>query len=567
MIPAIVYLRASDPRQDRSVGDQRADILARAEQDSVRIIQWFVDDGLSGRTVEHRPGLLAMRAWVQGHAGEARVLYAWAQSRLGRHAADTLTTLAILDVARIETRFLTDAEPEDVDARELIRLIRAGIDAQHSRRLSKDVPRGMRSVAREGRYPGPPPYGYVAEHSIPGKAGRLVPVPEQADVVREIVRLYGDRGDKDVAKILTSRGVPPPDHPTHRRQRAPGTWRAKHVKRILTTATYAGRIVLKGEVLCDAAHEPLIPPEQFDRLQALRRSRYRERRRENPVTASERGLFKPWLRCEHCGGGMRSSRGSRGEMEKWHYQCATRAQNTAACVGTNAPLDDLDTLLLDKVIDDILTDDALRAAWDRWRASLEGDGRRDILARREAVQARIDTADAAIKRTVGMVARGLAEEADVAEELRLHRAARDAARDDLALLPSAEALALPQFDLPAFRRRVTAALRSAALPKQRQALASIITAINLDPGVATIRYRPRGSGANHHHDPPGPPNAPMSFLDPSASLYAAAGFPALIDGELVRSEKSSLYGFPSQLTLVKLEPLDKAPVPADSVPP
>ena len=90
---AIAYLRCSDSKQDRSVDDQQAAIVARAQQDGVRIVHWFRDDGISGTTVEKRPGMLALRKWVEDTDCAGWVLYAWAQSRLGRDTADTVTTL------------------------------------------------------------------------------------------------------------------------------------------------------------------------------------------------------------------------------------------------------------------------------------------------------------------------------------------------------------------------------------------------------------------------------------------------------------------------------------------
>lgn len=212
MIPAIAYLRCSDPKQDRSVSDQRAEIEDRAKLDGARIIPggWFVDDGISGLTVTHRPGILALRRWLEEHPGDARCLYAWAQSRLGRDPLDTMTTLAMCDEAGVETRFLTDPEPADHDTRDLLRAIRGQMDAEHSRRLRKDVPRGMRRAAAEGRWTfGHCPFGYERHHDLPGKAGRLVVVPAEAEVVRAVFDLYeaGD-GFKIVADVFTRRGVP-----------------------------------------------------------------------------------------------------------------------------------------------------------------------------------------------------------------------------------------------------------------------------------------------------------------------------------------------------------------------
>lgn len=507
MTPAVAYLRASDPKQDRSVSDQRAQIEAQAARDGARILPgcWFVDDGLSGMTVEHRPGLLAMRRWVQEHPGEACALYAWSQSRLGRNPAETVATLAMLDAAGVETRFLTDPEPADVDTRDLLRFIRAQIDAQHVRRLKKDVPRGMRAVAAEGRWPyGPPPFGYRVEHHVPGRAGRLVVIPEEAEILGLVADLYeaGD-GDKAIAAILTARGVRPPDHPTQIRERAPGTWRPKHVAQILTRATYAGRIEWNGEVLAPNAHEAIIAPERFDRLQALRRSKYREKRRENPVHASERGLFRPWLRCGACGGGMTVTH---GHGDNWHYACRVRTENNFACEGVNARVDRLDPLLLDVLAREVLTDEALRAAVERWRTSLDGDGRREDEARRAQIEARITEAQARIGRVLELVGEGEVRQDDAKAALRRHYAARDAAKDELALLPTREPLpAFTDADLASFRRRILDAAAAKPVADRRAALGRLLSSVVLRPGKARVAYRPRLGPENHYHDPPGPP--------------------------------------------------------------
>ena len=50
------YLRCSDPRQDKSIDQQRDEITRRAQADGVIIPpeNWFIDEGISGRTAKKR---------------------------------------------------------------------------------------------------------------------------------------------------------------------------------------------------------------------------------------------------------------------------------------------------------------------------------------------------------------------------------------------------------------------------------------------------------------------------------------------------------------------------------
>ncbi len=512
MIPAIAYLRCSDPKQDRSVSDQRAEIEERAKHDGARIIPggWFLDDGISGLTVTHRPGILALRRWLEEHPGEARCLYAWAQSRLGRDPLDTMTTLAMCDEARVETRFLTDPEPADHDTRDLLRAIRGQMDAQHSRRLRKDVPRGMRRAACEGRWTfGHCPFGYERHHDVPGKAGRLVAVLAEAEVVRMVFDLYeaGD-GFKVVADVLSRRGVPAPERADLPRKRAPGAWTPKHVRSIVTSAVYAGRVMYKGEAVAPTAHEPIIDPVRFDRMQALRRSRDRGGVKLSPMRQGERGLFTPWLRCAGCGGKMRVQR-STAKNGIFYYHCSTHIDMRSRCTGINARIDYLDPLILDYIDRNVLSDDVLRDAAARWRVSLDTDGRRAIAERRAQIEARLAAACEAIKRTVGMVAAKMVELADIADAVAQHTAARDAARDDLALLPLPVALPeVGELEIVAFRASVRAAFDARPIEARRAALQRILTEITLAPNTLSVRFLPRfdrGTTGYIHHEPEGPP--------------------------------------------------------------
>ncbi len=70
------YLRCSDPRQDKFIEQQREEKIRRAAADGVVIPpeNWFVDEGISGRSTKKRSSYLALikRAEAQRDAIAAR---------------------------------------------------------------------------------------------------------------------------------------------------------------------------------------------------------------------------------------------------------------------------------------------------------------------------------------------------------------------------------------------------------------------------------------------------------------------------------------------------------------
>ena len=129
------YLRCSDPRQDKSIEQQREEILRRAEADGVTIPpgNWFIDEGISGRSTKRRASYLQLikRAEAQRDGLRAKKrgahqidrLYVWAFSRVARNMFDCLRALATLDEADIDVVSLTEPDAGDRSFRKLIRPI------------------------------------------------------------------------------------------------------------------------------------------------------------------------------------------------------------------------------------------------------------------------------------------------------------------------------------------------------------------------------------------------------------------------------------------------------------
>ena len=123
------YLRCSDPRQDKSIEQQRIEIERRAKADGVVIPaeNWFIDEGFTGRAARKRRAYQAMIRCVEAQKERRRGrqrrlnqrepierLYVWAFSRLARNMTDCLRALAVLEEADIEVVSLTGLKPPTV---------------------------------------------------------------------------------------------------------------------------------------------------------------------------------------------------------------------------------------------------------------------------------------------------------------------------------------------------------------------------------------------------------------------------------------------------------------------
>ena len=247
------YLRCSDPRQDKSIEQQREEILKRASADGVVIPpeNWFVDEGISGRSTKNRKSYLRLiaRAEAQRDARYAKKknapapidrLYVWAVSRVARNMFDCLRALATLDDAEIRVVSLTEPDAGDKSITKLIRPILAWLNERYSEELSKNVIRGMRSQAEKGYWQyGHAPFGYAVVD------GRLVVTDETRAAFEAVQRIFRDYvdgvdGGMRIAERLTREGIQPPARADIDRAYAPGCWRPKHIQNILTSRTYLG---------------------------------------------------------------------------------------------------------------------------------------------------------------------------------------------------------------------------------------------------------------------------------------------------------------------------------------
>jgi site-specific DNA recombinase len=515
------YLRCSDPRQDKSIDQQREEILRRAEADGVTIPpgNWFIDEGISGRSTKRRASYLHLikRAEAQRDGIRAKKrgahqidrLYVWAFSRVARNMFDCLRALATLDEADIDVVSLTEPDAGDRSFRKLIRPILAWLAERYSEELSRNVVRGMKSQAEKGYWQhGHAPYGYAIVD------GRLIvtdDVRPQFEVVKQVFRetLDGVGGARALADRLTRAGIQPPGRADMPRQYAAGTWRAKHVASILTNPLYCGHLVYDGEIAARSVHEAAVTDEDFARVLAIRALKARNRDEgegngENPITASQRGVLTPFLRCASCGGPICVTAGGQPKKRTYLYTCRSRQESSAACSGITIRVEKLDAMVLDAIEAHVLTPEALDTILANALVGL-ADTQVDALAsERERLTSAIAELDRKIRLTATHAINGMIDEGDAKAITAPLIAQRDHLRLQLAALPVANpAPETDTIDPDAFREAVREAWRAQPLEERRHALSRVVEKVELSPGGLEIVCRADGY---HGHDPFGPPS-------------------------------------------------------------
>ena len=523
------YLRCSDPRQDKSIDQQRAEIERRAAAEGVTIPpeNWFIDEGISGRSTKKRASYLGLirRAEAQRDAMRGRNrrtarpverierLYVWAFSRIARNMFDCLKAIATLDDADIEIVSLTEHDTGDRSMRKLIRPILAWLAERYSEELSRNVQRGMQSQSAKGFWThGTTAFGYEA---APVEGGRKLVVTEATradfDLVKRIFReaAQGNDGARRMAEQLTREGIAPPSDPGHPREVAAGMWRSRHVHYILKNQVYCGHMVYKGEVQCRDTHEAAVDDETFARVQAKRALRDRGKRGRdavpaNPIRVGTRGLLTPWLRCGSCGGRITIVAGGKKGARTFLYYCGTRQDNPAACPGISVRTDRLDELVMEAIERRVLAPENVRLLLDDTLDALANSDEDEAAAERERLSHQVAELDRKIRHAAATVINGLMEEADAKAITAPLIAQRETARLQLAALPARKDVpSLDEVDPDLFRDAVLEAWKNRPIEERREALDQVLDRVTLDEGGVQIAY---SLGADCGGVPFGPPS-------------------------------------------------------------
>ena len=185
-IPAAVYLRRSTDRQEKSLEDQRREIVRYASEHGFGIVAEFVDDGVSGTSGETRKGFLSMLEEAQSPGRAWCSVLVWDIKRFGRMSSDEVGYYRwLFKQAGVEIIYTSEGFTGS-SADKFLRFFKQEAARDESATLSKAVIRGLVSLADQGWWPGGmAPYGYDLAYY--DQTGRLFQIVRATDVRNKVV--------------------------------------------------------------------------------------------------------------------------------------------------------------------------------------------------------------------------------------------------------------------------------------------------------------------------------------------------------------------------------------------
>lgn len=313
----------------------------------------FADEGISGTGTKKREEFNRMIQCCLD--GEIDMIITKSISRFARNTLDCLKYIRLLKDRRIPV-FFEKENINTLDAKgEVLITIMASLAQQESQSISQNVRMGIQYQYQQGRVRVNHNWflGYTKDAQ-----GRLVIVPEQADVVRRIYREFlGGRSTRQIARGLEADGILTGAGRTK--------WYDSTVRTILTNEKYMGDALLQkyytvdfltkkksrnnGELpqyYVENDHAPIISREEYQQVQAELQHRANQR--------SESGMREQYsgkyalsgiLICDRCGSSYRRMKAN-GTNKTTTWRCKKRLQRGTPCHGRNVPEEEVHTAVL-----------------------------------------------------------------------------------------------------------------------------------------------------------------------------------------------------------------------------
>ena len=264
---AVGYIRlaAGGAEAEAAVEAEKAKIQEFAEGHGIKVIDWHVDVGYSGRNL-HRPGLQALLAAAEAPDRGFDTVLVCAWSRVSRCLGDLVATRTALSASGIGLVSVT--QPDHSSAEKLVYGMLEAADGFLKENLAQDSRRGLRQAARQGYWVSARvPYGYrkVEVNDSGRQRSKLELDPETAEVVRAMYdRAVQGASPRTIATKLNDNGVASPSG---------RTWDSAQVRRILLNPVNAGVLVVgKGSdapVEVRDAHAKIVCRLVFEKVKEL----------------------------------------------------------------------------------------------------------------------------------------------------------------------------------------------------------------------------------------------------------------------------------------------------------
>ena len=354
-VTAFLYERLS--RDDNlegesySIGNQKKLLAKVAKEKGYTNLVHFLDDGISGVTMD-RPGFVEMIRQLE--QGKAAAVFVKDLSRLGRN---------YIEVGRLTEEFFPDhdirlvAVSDNIDTAEgenELAPIRNLFNEWYARDISKKRRISNKIKGNAGEPMGQPPYGYIKD---PNDPKHWIVDDEAAQVVRRVYSMTLEGfGTEQIAAQLEKDDVLTPraywltkgiKRPGKGKQQPLTKWNSSTITKILSLQEYCGDILnfktysksyknkkridndRENWVVFQDVHEAIIERAVYEQVQQ-KRGKIRKRRTNN----GEHNMFSGLLVCADCGSNLHFHF-NQGNPEIKYFNCSNYKGNRGTCTSTH----------------------------------------------------------------------------------------------------------------------------------------------------------------------------------------------------------------------------------------
>lgn len=334
-----------------SIGNQKKLLTKVAKEKGYTNLVHFMDDGISGVTMD-RPGFVDMIRQLE--EGRAAAVFVKDLSRLGRN---------YIEVGRLTEEFFPEhdirlvAVSDNIDTAEgenELAPIRNLFNEWYARDISKKRRISNKIKGNAGEPMGQPPYGYMKD---PDNPKRWIVDDEAALVVKRIYSMTLDGlGTEQIAAQLERDGLlTPAAYWVHKgvkrtgkkKELPPTRWNSSTITKILSLQEYCGDILnfktysksYKNKkrinndrdnwVVFKDVHEPIIDRAVWEQVQQKRGTRRRRRTNDG-----EKNMFSGLLVCADCGNNLHYHF-NQSNPEIKYFNCSNYKGNRGTCTSTH----------------------------------------------------------------------------------------------------------------------------------------------------------------------------------------------------------------------------------------
>ena len=354
-VTAFLYERLS--RDDNlegesySIGNQKKLLAKVAKEKGYTNLVHFLDDGISGVTMD-RPGFVEMIRQLE--QGKAAAVFVKDLSRLGRN---------YIEVGRLTEEFFPDhdirlvAVSDNIDTAEgenELAPIRNLFNEWYARDISKKRRISNKIKGNAGEPMGQPPYGYIKD---PNDSKHWIVDDEAAQVVRRVYSMTLEGfGTEQIAAQLEKDDVLTPraywltkgiKRPGKGKQQPSTKWNSSTITKILSLQEYCGDILnfktysksyknkkridndRENWVVFQDVHEAIIERAVYEQVQQ-KRGKIRKRR----TNEGKHNMFSGLLVCADCGCNLHFHF-NQGNPEIKYFNCSNYKGNRGSCTSTH----------------------------------------------------------------------------------------------------------------------------------------------------------------------------------------------------------------------------------------